>query len=170
MNFLINIILDLLFPRRCPVCGQIVMPKGSLICLGCVKKLSWVRGPVCKCCGKEIISGTMEYCPDCAAHPRSFSHGMALPAMMMIYLKTGGIPSPSSPFILGQVLANHGWTWRTALCTCLMALTRFPSITVCLKMRRSPGHTPYFFWGRLLVFILGITLCFLIALTGRISG
>ena len=78
MNFLINIILDLLFPRRCPVCGQIVMPKGSLICLGCVKKLSWVRGPVCKCCGKEIISGTMEYCPDCAAHPRSFSHGMAL--------------------------------------------------------------------------------------------
>ena len=26
-----------------------------------------------------------------------FSHGMALPAMMMIYLKTGGIPSPSSP-------------------------------------------------------------------------
>ena len=99
-----------------------------------------------------------------------FSHGMALPAMMMIYLKTGGIPSPSSPFILGQVLANHGWTWRTALCTCLMALTRFPSITVCLKMRRRPGHTPYFFWGRLLVFILGITLCFLIALTGRISG
>ena len=99
-----------------------------------------------------------------------FSHGMALPAMMMIYLKTGGIPSPSSPFILGQVLANHGWTWRTALCTCLMALTRFPSITVCLKMRRKPGHTPYFFLGRLLVFILGITLCFLIALTGRISG
>ena len=78
MNFLINIILDLLFPRRCPVCGQIVMPKGSLVCPGCVKKLSWVRGPVCKCCGKEIISGTMEYCPDCAAHPRSFSHGMAL--------------------------------------------------------------------------------------------
>lgn len=78
MNFLINIILDLLFPRRCPVCGQIVMPKGSLICPGCVKKLSWVRGPVCKCCGKGIISGTMEYCPDCAAHPRSFSHGMAL--------------------------------------------------------------------------------------------
>ena len=58
MNFLINIILDLLFPRRCPVCGQIVMPKGSLICPGCVKKLSWVRGPVCKCCGKEDRKST----------------------------------------------------------------------------------------------------------------
>ncbi len=78
MNYIINIILDLLFPRRCPICGQIIVPKEDLICPGCVKKLSWVRGPVCKCCGKEIISGTVEYCPDCAAHPRSFSHGMAL--------------------------------------------------------------------------------------------
>ena len=99
-----------------------------------------------------------------------FSHGMTLPAMMMIYLKTGGAPSPSSPFILGQLLANHGWTWRTALCTCLMALTRFPSLTACLKLRRRPGHTLYFLSGRLLVFILGIILCSLIALTGKVSG
>lgn len=90
--------------------------------------------------------------------------------MMMIYLKTGGAPSPSSPFILGQLLANHGWTWRTALCTCLMALTRFPSLTACLKLRRRPGHTLYFLSGRLLVFILGIILCSLIALTGKVSG
>ena len=33
---------DLLFPRRCPVCGKIVVPKGGLICPGCVKKLSFV--------------------------------------------------------------------------------------------------------------------------------
>ena len=95
---------------------------------------------------------------------------MALPAMMMIYLKTGGIPSPSSPFILGQLMANHGWTWRTALCTCLMALTRFPSLTACLKLRRKPGRSLYFLSGRLLVFILGIILCFLVALTGKVSG
>ncbi len=78
MNYVINIILDLLFPRCCPICGRIIVPKEDLICPTCIKKLSWVRGPVCKSCGKEIISGTMEYCPDCAAHPRSFSHGMAL--------------------------------------------------------------------------------------------
>ena len=34
MNYIIETILDLLFPRRCPVCGQIIMPKGNLICLG----------------------------------------------------------------------------------------------------------------------------------------
>lgn len=100
-----------------------------------------------------------------------FSHGMSLPAMMMIYMKSGGVPSPppSSPFLLGQLLANHGWTWRTALCTCLMALTRFPSLTACLKLRRRPCPV-YFFLGRLLLFLLGIILCSLIAVTGRVSG
>lgn len=72
--------------------------------------------------------------------------------------------------VLGQLMANHGWTWRTALCTCLMALTRFPSLTACLKLRRKPGRSLYFLSGRLLVFILGIILCFLVALTGKVSG
>ena len=27
--------LDLLYPRRCPVCSEIVMPKGNLICPDC---------------------------------------------------------------------------------------------------------------------------------------
>lgn len=48
--------LDLLYPRRCPVCSEIVMPKGNLICPDCMEKLAFVRRPVCKCCGKEIIS------------------------------------------------------------------------------------------------------------------
>lgn len=73
-----NKILDLLFPRRCPVCARIVMPKGALICPGCMKKLSWVRRPTCKKCGKEVISSTIEYCYDCTRHRRSFDHGLAL--------------------------------------------------------------------------------------------
>ena len=31
--------LDLLYPRRCPVCSEIVMPKGNLICPDCME--SW---------------------------------------------------------------------------------------------------------------------------------
>lgn len=70
--------LDLLFPRRCPVCAGIVMPKGGLICPDCMKKLSWVRRPTCKKCGKEVISGTIEYCHDCTRHKRSFEYGLGL--------------------------------------------------------------------------------------------
>lgn len=70
--------VDLLFPRRCPVCDDIVMPKGRLICPACFKKLSFVKGPVCKKCGKEVMSENIEYCFDCVRHKRSFDYGLAL--------------------------------------------------------------------------------------------
>lgn len=73
-----NNILDILFPRRCPVCARIVLPKGALICPGCMKKLSWVCRPTCKKCGKEVISSTVEYCYDCTRHRRSFEYGISL--------------------------------------------------------------------------------------------
>lgn len=71
-------ILDILFPRRCPVCGEIVKPAGGLICPPCFQKLSFVTAPVCKKCGKEIADETMEYCEDCMVHGHAFSSGVAL--------------------------------------------------------------------------------------------
>ena len=65
-------------PRRCPVCSRIVLPRGRLICPGCMEKLAWVRRPVCKCCGKEVVSDTVEYFYDCTKPDRSFRFGMAL--------------------------------------------------------------------------------------------
>lgn len=73
-----NPILPLLFPRRCPVCGEITKPAGSLICPPCFQKLSFVKPPVCKKCGKEIISETLEYCDDCMTRRHTFEHGVAL--------------------------------------------------------------------------------------------
>lgn len=70
--------INLLFPRRCPVCGDIVQPFGELICPGCVAELSPVRQPACKKCGKEVESSRMEYCYDCARHPRAFEQNFAL--------------------------------------------------------------------------------------------
>ncbi len=71
-------LIDALFPRRCPVCGDIVMPKGDLICPPCIPRLSFVKGPVCQKCGKEIAFDTQEYCADCARQQRSFEYGAAL--------------------------------------------------------------------------------------------
>lgn len=73
-----QVLIDLLFPRRCPVCGDIVMPRGELICPDCIKVLSFVREPVCKRCGKEMAAGEAEYCFDCTRHRRSFEYGKAL--------------------------------------------------------------------------------------------
>ena len=60
-----NKILDILYPRRCPVCGDITGGSGRMICPDCLRKLSFVKSPVCKKCGKEIEDESMEFCPDC---------------------------------------------------------------------------------------------------------
>ncbi|MDW2798671.1 ComF family protein [Clostridium boliviensis] len=70
--------IDFLFPRRCPVCDGIVVPKGRLICPDCIKNLSFVKDPVCKKCGKEVLSSDIEYCFDCMKHKRSYEFGRAL--------------------------------------------------------------------------------------------
>lgn len=82
-------LIDALYPRRCPVCGCIAPPvpsagmgevsgADSRICPPCLNRLSFVRSPVCKKCGKEVLSETQEYCFDCTRHRRSFEYGAAL--------------------------------------------------------------------------------------------
>lgn len=71
-------LINLLFPRRCPVCGQIVLPEGAMICAGCLPKLHFIGQPTCKKCGTELISDREEYCPNCLRRPRSYECGVAL--------------------------------------------------------------------------------------------
>lgn len=71
-------LVDILFPRRCPVCDDIVIPRGKLICDTCMKKLSFVKQPLCKKCGKEVSAMETELCLDCTKHRRSFQYGRAL--------------------------------------------------------------------------------------------
>lgn len=77
-NVCLEWMLDILYPRCCPVCGEIVLPKGEKICPVCLKKLRFVYSPTCKCCGKEIVSSVQEYCFDCSRHPKAFEYGMPL--------------------------------------------------------------------------------------------
>lgn len=71
-------VVDLLFPRRCPVCGDVAQPPGHLICPECVAQLSPVRQPSCKKCGKEVESRQTEYCPDCMRRTRTWEQNFAL--------------------------------------------------------------------------------------------
>lgn len=72
-----RLLMRTLYPRRCPVCHDPVRGEG-LVCPECRQLLSYVQGPVCCKCGKEIRSTEDELCPDCAAHPKSFDQGVAL--------------------------------------------------------------------------------------------
>ena len=73
-----NKILDVLYPAAVRYAGDITGGFGRMICPDCLRKLSFVKSPVCKKCGKEIEDESMEFCPDCMRHPRAFEYGIAL--------------------------------------------------------------------------------------------
>lgn len=67
-----NMLLDLVYPRRCPICDKILPYGGKNIC-GNVHRLPYVEEPTCLKCGKELPEESdAEYCDDCRRHKRSF--------------------------------------------------------------------------------------------------
>lgn len=71
-------ILGFIYPRRCPACGKIAVPRGSMICDTCKTAFHIVKEPRCKKCGKNILSMQDEYCYDCNRKKLHFEYGMAL--------------------------------------------------------------------------------------------
>ena len=69
---------DSLFPRDCPICEEIVEPRGQLICRKCLDRLSFIQNPVCEKCGKEILSTSQRLCFDCEHTVKSFEKGNGL--------------------------------------------------------------------------------------------
>lgn len=70
-------LVDWVYPRRCPVCGDIVKSgKGAgYICPECREELHYVEPPVCLKCGKHIENEEQEYCGDCTSIPKHFVRG-----------------------------------------------------------------------------------------------
>mgnify|MGYP004455435351 CR=1 FL=1 len=71
-------LLDLLFPRRCPVCDLPVRPFGKLVCEECRGKFTLIREPYCMKCGKRLAQEEEEYCTDCAAKRHQYDRGRAV--------------------------------------------------------------------------------------------
>ena len=67
---------DLLFPRRCPVCGGIP-PDFARICPECVNRLPWIRGKRCLKCGKPVEDAEV-LCSDCMLRPHDFDRGTGI--------------------------------------------------------------------------------------------
>lgn len=55
-----------LYPERCPVCMQIVMPKGAMLHPECESRLDRIKEPVCMKCGVPLASEEEEYCEECS--------------------------------------------------------------------------------------------------------
>lgn len=78
MGSILEVLLDFVYPRRCPVCGDIVLPKGNKICPACKDKLIYIKEPRCKKCSKAIVDEEQEYCFDCTRKKLSYEKGYSL--------------------------------------------------------------------------------------------
>lgn len=74
----LGLILDFIYPRRCPVCDKAVKPFGSLICEECKGKIIYNKAPFCQKCGKELKDERAVFCHDCSSKEHMYDRGMAL--------------------------------------------------------------------------------------------
>ena len=71
-------LLNLIYPRRCPLCHGIVTPKGKAIHEDCLLKLSKIGSPKCYRCGKPVEMEEIEYCHDCSKKNFHYVRGFPL--------------------------------------------------------------------------------------------
>lgn len=71
------LLLDILYPRRCPVCHRILKDKKTLVCRECADVLRPVSVDYCLKCGRPV-RGEEEYCEDCRNRKRDFDQGRGI--------------------------------------------------------------------------------------------
>ena len=67
-----------IFPVRCLVCNQIVVPKGVMLHENCMEKLEFIIEPLCKKCGVPLPSEEQEYCEQCMVEDRGWDYGRSV--------------------------------------------------------------------------------------------
>ena len=95
---------------------------------------------------------------------------IVLPIALMIYLSGGSLTEWDSLAGLGQVLADNGWTWLTAVCMAVFSLAHWPCATTCLTIYRETGRLRWTLLAMALPTAAGGLLCAGIAAAARLAG
>ena len=77
-KIIMNTFLDILYPRHCPVCHNIIGFRGQKICDSCREKLQPVTGPRCYKCSRPLSDPGQEYCRDCSSRRHFFEQGIGI--------------------------------------------------------------------------------------------
>lgn len=75
---LLDFVLDLVYPRACPVCDQPVPVGEGRICFKCREKIVYIGEKTCRKCGKSIEDDTQIFCRECTQHRHLYTEGLAL--------------------------------------------------------------------------------------------
>lgn len=87
---------------------------------------------------------------------------IVIPIIIMCYMAQGSLTELGLPQ-LAQLLAENGWTWRTALCTILFSLMHWPCSTTLLTIKKEAGGWKWALAALLIPTGAGIIFCFVAA-------
>lgn len=71
-------LIGIIYPRTCPICGEILQKNNLQVCNACKKKIKYIKEPACKKCGKQLQVEEQECCFDCLKKEHNFTKGIAL--------------------------------------------------------------------------------------------
>lgn len=88
---------------------------------------------------------------------------IVIPVMLAAYLNQGTLMETGSLLSLSGLLASHGWTAVTAVCTLIFMLFHWPCATTLLTIRKETGSWRWTLLAAVLPAAVGFILCFLTA-------
>lgn len=77
VRFIINKIIDAIYPPRCAICDGLLYKHSDGVCSECASCITFVEEPYCMKCGKPIEDEKREYCSDCENRPHEYDEGRA---------------------------------------------------------------------------------------------
>lgn len=89
---------------------------------------------------------------------------IVIPIALMTYLSTGELSDYSSLDSLKTILVDNGWTWVTALCTCMFSMFHFPCSTTLLTIFKETRSVKWTVFSVLAPLTAGVITCMLINL------
>lgn len=75
---ILNGVVDIIYPPRCPICEDILSDKKQLACGKCVRQLKTTGRIRCLKCGKKLGKEEVEFCYDCKKKSHLFEKNLAL--------------------------------------------------------------------------------------------
>ena len=75
---LLQMLPDIIFPRRCPFCDGVLVFGSKEPCESCRSKLQYVGNDFCLKCGKPLADPGAEFCTACKRSARPFDWGRSL--------------------------------------------------------------------------------------------
>lgn len=92
---------------------------------------------------------------------------IVMPISLMAYLSTNEMGDYSSLESLKTILTDNGWSWVTALCTCIFSMFHFPCSTTLLTIWKETKSIKWTVLSVLTPLLAGVLMCAIINMIFR---